>query len=116
MKYTSVLILTPITNFVKVEHCLAKPKIWHFNPYLSCFYWNNPGIGGVYLPMTFRLPWRRILRVVALSFLVLLAGLAAFVQIQQHILRWRAERLLADIRQIQMGEGDWTSASRFMKR
>jgi hypothetical protein len=36
---------------------------------------------------------------------VLVAGLAAFVQAQRHILRWRTERLLAEIREIQMSFG-----------
>jgi hypothetical protein len=55
-----------------------------------------------------------VLRGFAVAVLVLVAGLAAFVQIQQHILRWRAERLLADIRQIQMGKSTWADAQRLM--
>jgi hypothetical protein len=57
-----------------------------------------------------------VLRGFAVAVLVLAAGLAAFVQIQQHILRWRAERLLADIREIQMGKSTWADAQRLMKQ
>jgi hypothetical protein len=66
--------------------------------------------------MTFR--WRsgRILRVAGVAVLALVAVLAAYVQIQQHILRWRAERLLADIREIQMGKSTWADAQRLMTR
>jgi hypothetical protein len=66
--------------------------------------------------MTFRLRWGRILRVAGVALLALVAGLAAYVQIQQRILRWRAERLLADIREIQMGKGTWADAQRLMTR
>ncbi len=64
--------------------------------------------------MISRLRWGRVLRGFAVAVLVLVAGLAAFVQIQQHILRWRAERLLADIREIQMGKSTWADAQRLM--
>jgi len=40
----------------------------------------------------------------------------AAVQFQQRLLRWRAERLLADIRQIQMGNSTWVEAQRLMHR
>jgi len=66
--------------------------------------------------MTFRWRWGRILRVAGVAVLALVAGLAAYVQIQQRILRWRAERLLADIRQIQMGKSTWADAQRLMTR
>jgi hypothetical protein len=64
--------------------------------------------------MTIGKRWGRVLRVFGVTVLVLIAGLAAFVQIQQHILRWRAERLLADIREIQMGKSTWADAQRLM--
>ena len=76
--------------------------------------WNKPDGRGVYPSMTFRTSWGRLLRVVGLAALVLVAGLAVYVQIQQHILRWRAERLLADIREIQMGKSTWADAQRLM--
>ena len=66
--------------------------------------------------MTFRLRWGRVLRVFGVAILVLIAALAAFVQIQQRILRWRAERLLADIREIQMGKSTWADAQKLMTR
>jgi hypothetical protein len=57
-----------------------------------------------------------MLGAVGVGVLVLVAGLATFVQIQQRILRWRAERLLADIREIQMGKSTWADAQRLMNR
>src|SRR5215469_15332375 len=47
-------------------------------------------------------------------FLVLLAFLA--VQIQQRTLRWRAERLLADMHQIRLYQSTWADAQRLMHR
>ena len=78
--------------------------------------WNKPDGHGVYPSMAFRTSWGRALRVVGLAVLVLVAGLAVYVQIQQHILRWRAERLLVDIREIQMGKSTWADAQRLMTR
>lgn len=46
--------------------------------------------------------------------LVLLAFLA--VQIQQRALRWRAERLLADMHQIRLYQSTWADAQRLMHR
>jgi hypothetical protein len=66
--------------------------------------------------MSTRRRWVRVLRATALTVFALLAALFAFVQIQQHLLRWRAERLLADIRQIQMGKSTWADAQRLMYR
>lgn len=60
--------------------------------------------------------WRRILQISAITLFVLVAGMAAFVQIQQHILRWRAERLLADIRALQLGKSTWADAQRIIAR
>ena len=66
--------------------------------------------------MSTRRRWVRVLRATALTAFALLAALFAFVQIQQHLLRWRAERLLADIRQIQMGKSTWADAQVFMTK
>src|SRR5216683_7798281 len=38
------------------------------------------------------------------------------VQVHQHILRWRAERLMADIQQIQLYQSTWTDAQKLMHR
>ena len=46
--------------------------------------------------------------------LVLLTFLA--VQIQQRMLRWRAERLLADMHQIRLYQSTWADAQRLMHR
>lgn len=48
------------------------------------------------------------------SCLLLLAFLT--VQIQQRILRWRAERLLADMHKIRLYQSTWTDAERMMHR
>jgi hypothetical protein len=48
--------------------------------------------------------------------LVVVAVLGTCVRIQQGILRWRAERLLGDIRSIQMGKSTWADAERLMNR
>jgi hypothetical protein len=60
--------------------------------------------------------WRRAIRIAAVSILVLVAALALFVSIQQRILRWRAERLLADVRAVQMGKSTWKDAQSLMYR
>jgi hypothetical protein len=64
--------------------------------------------------MASRKRWIHALRVTALGTLALIAGLAVIVQAQQRLLRWRAERLLADIREIQMGKSTWVDAQRLM--
>jgi hypothetical protein len=66
--------------------------------------------------MTLQWRWGRMLRLVGLVALALVAGLAGFVQIQQHILRWRAERLLADMRELQSHKGTWADAQKIMTR
>src|SRR5438876_539117 len=66
--------------------------------------------------MTFRKWAVRVVRlagVVAVS-LVLLAFLA--VQFQQRMLRWRAERLLADMHQIRLYQTTWADAQQLMHR
>jgi hypothetical protein len=47
---------------------------------------------------------------------VLVLGIAASVSIQQHILRWRAEELLSDIRNLELGKSTWADAQRIMTR
>lgn len=66
--------------------------------------------------MTFRLRWGRMLCVAGVVVLVLVAGLAVFVQIQQRILRWRAERLLDDMRELQSHKSTWADAQKIMTR
>ena len=60
--------------------------------------------------------WVRLFRIAALAVLAIVFSLFAFVRIQQYVLRWRAERLLADIREIQMGKSTWADAQRLMHR
>lgn len=60
--------------------------------------------------------WGRLCRIAALAVLGLVACLFVIVRTQQYVLRWRAERLLADIRQIQMGKSTWVDAEKLMYR
>jgi len=60
--------------------------------------------------------WSKGLRISAAALLLTIVALTAFVNIQQRMLRWRAERLLADIRAIQMGSSNWKDAERLMNR
>lgn len=58
-------------------------------------------------------------RVVAFTVITaVLLSLFAFlaVQTQQHILRWRAQRLLADVHRIRLYQSNWTDAQRLMSR
>src|SRR5713226_686797 len=66
--------------------------------------------------MTFRKWAVRVVRLagVVVVSLVLITFLA--VQIQQRMLRWRAERLLADMHQIRLYESTWADAQRLMHR
>jgi hypothetical protein len=57
-----------------------------------------------------------MLRVAGVVVLALVAGLAVFVQIQQRILRWRAERLLADMRELQSHKSTWADAQKIMRQ
>jgi len=66
--------------------------------------------------MTLRWRWGKKLRLTGFALLALIAGLAVFVQIQQRILRWRAERLLADMRELQSHKGTWADAQKIMTR
>ena len=67
-------------------------------------------------PMASTSRWRRILRITAFTVGVLLLGTVALVRIQQQILRWRAERLLSDIRSLQLGRSTWADAQKIMTR
>jgi hypothetical protein len=58
----------------------------------------------------------RILRAVGLSALALLLVAFAFVQIEQRLLRHRAERLLADFRSIRLHQSTWADAQVLMTR
>jgi len=60
--------------------------------------------------------WRRILRIAVFTVGVLLLGTVASVRIQQQILRWRAERLLSDIRELQLGKSTWADAQTLIYR
>jgi len=59
---------------------------------------------------------RRILWVVIVFALVSVAIFAAFIQIQQRILRRRAEHLLADIRGIELRKSTWPDAQKIFTR
>jgi hypothetical protein len=58
---------------------------------------------------------RRALRFYLL-FAVLVILFAAFIQIQAHLLRHRAEALLCDIRQLEVRKSTWADAQNFMSR
>ena len=66
--------------------------------------------------MALTLSWRRILRIAAFSACVLLLVTVALVRMQQCLLRWRAERLLSDIRSLQLGKSTWADAQKIMTR
>ena len=58
----------------------------------------------------------RILRAGVLSGLAILLVAVAFVQIEQHLLRYRAERLLADFKSIRLHQSTWADAQTLMTR
>jgi hypothetical protein len=58
----------------------------------------------------------RVLRAAGLSALALLLVASAFVQIEQHLLRHRAERLLADFESIRLHQSTWADAQILMTR
>jgi len=66
--------------------------------------------------MASRVRWGRWTRIACIAILAPIVCLIAVVRIQQYVLRWRAERLLDDIRQIQMGKSTWADAQRFMAK
>lgn len=55
-------------------------------------------------------------RLVGGAFLLLVLSAFLAVQIQQWMLRWRAERLLADMHQIRLYQSTWVDAQRLMHR
>jgi len=59
---------------------------------------------------------RRILRVLIVVVLLFLAIFAAFIPIQQRVLRRRAEHLLSDIREIQLRKSTWADAQKIFAR
>ena len=58
----------------------------------------------------------RILRVAGLAALAVVLLAFAAVQFQQWLLRWRAERLMADMHQIRLYQSTWADAQRLMHR
>lgn len=66
--------------------------------------------------MTLSFRWRRMLRFAGIAVGLLVIAMAALIAIQQHILRWRAERLLADVRELELGKSNWSDARRIMTR
>jgi len=58
----------------------------------------------------------RILRVAGLAALAVVLLTFVVVQFQQRLLRWRAERLMADMHQIRLYQSTWTDAQRLMYR
>jgi hypothetical protein len=59
---------------------------------------------------------KRTVRVVCITALVLAMLAFVFVQFQQRMLRWRAERLMADTHRIRLYESNWTDSQRLMSR
>jgi hypothetical protein len=54
----------------------------------------------------------RILRAAGLAALAVVLLALAAVQFQQRMLRWRAERLMADMHQIRLYQSTWTAGAR----
>jgi hypothetical protein len=65
--------------------------------------------------MTVRVVVYRVLRIVAISFLVLLLTGFAFLEYQRHLIRSRSERLLADFHSICLNQTTWPEAQALMK-
>src|ERR1700677_2852066 len=59
---------------------------------------------------------RRIVGRAALALLLLLSALLAAVQAQQWLLRWRAERLMADMHRIRLYQTTWPEAQELMRK
>lgn len=66
--------------------------------------------------MALRVLRARVLRIASVSLLVPIAALFAMVQGQQWLLRYRAYRLMADMRQLRLYESTWEDAQRLMNR
>lgn len=60
--------------------------------------------------------WKRAGKIAAIGVGAVLLSAILLVQVQQQVLRWRAERLLADIREIQMGKSNWADAQWLMHK
>lgn len=56
------------------------------------------------------------LRVVCLTTLSIVLLITAAVQLQQYLLRWRSERLMADMHQIRLYQSTWADAGKLMHR
>ncbi len=71
---------------------------------------------GVYRDMAYRAIAHRFLRMTALLVLGLCILLIALAQFQQRLLRYRVERLLADIHSVRLHQSTWNDAQILMKR
>jgi hypothetical protein len=60
--------------------------------------------------------WRKIFRITAVSFVILGISLTAWAQIERHLMRARAERLLADVRALQLHKASWSDIQAFRVR
>jgi hypothetical protein len=58
----------------------------------------------------------RVLRFAGLAALAIVLLIFVAVQFQQRLLRWRAERLMADMHQIRLYQSTWGDAQRLMHR
>ncbi len=66
--------------------------------------------------MTLRKWTLRALKWAGVSLAALILLLAIGVQAQQWLLRWRCERLMADMHQIRLYESTWADAQRLMNK
>lgn len=60
--------------------------------------------------------WVGPLRIAVAAGAFIVLGFAVYVNMQQRLLRWRADQLMADIRAIQMGHSSWDDAEKLMRR
>ena len=66
---------------------------------------------GTFMKWLIRIFWVACLAVLSLVMLAFL-----LVQFQQNLLRWRAERLMADMHRIRLYQSNWDDAQRLMSR
>lgn len=59
---------------------------------------------------------KRAFRIVCAAVFAVLVLAYAIVQSQQHLMRWRAERLMADMHRIRLYQSNWADAERLMHR
>ena len=59
---------------------------------------------------------KRTVQVVCVIALVLVMLAFVLVQFQQNLLRWRGERLMADMHRIRLYQSNWADAQRLMHR